>query len=150
MKIFPYQRIVVAVDFSAPSKAAMNHALSLAASTGARVDVVHVIEDSFRATLPWDDDVKARVDALREEEFEAAGRKLSRFVPAKVREEVETFVRSGDVDTEVIKFARSRKADLIVAANIGRRRLGRLVLGSTASSIARESHVPVLLVPASR
>lgn len=145
-----YQRIVVGVDFSLPSRAAMRHAIGLAQHHQAELDVVHVIEDSFRAALPWAENARKHVKELRVAAIEAATKKLEKFVPAASDITVHRSVKTGDVDEEMLKLAKRRRADLIVIANVGRRRMGQFIMGSTAADILRVSQTPVLLVPEAR
>ncbi len=142
-----YKRILVAVDFSEPSEQAMQHAFGLAQASGAQIHVIYVIEDSFRAALPWASEAQAQVERLRAIEFEAANGKLAEFVPSPRDVDVELMVRNGDVEVEVLGYAQEIGADLIVIANVGRRRVGELLLGSSAASLLRTSTLPVLLVP---
>ena len=142
-----HERIVVAVDFSKTSKAAMQYALGIAEKHGASLDVLHVIEDAFRATLPWLKQGQETVKAMRAEALEAAGEKLAKFVPKSSTVPVKTTVKTGEVDEEVLRFAARRKADLIVLGKVGRRRMDEFFVGSAASDIIRLSPIPVLLVP---
>ena len=150
MATVTYRRILAAVDFSAPSRAALRHAIGLAKHHGAHLDVIYVIEDSFRAALPWAEDARKHVAEMRRLETKVATAKLEKFVPAAPGVRVERTVKNGDVDEEVRKFAKRRRAELIVIGNVGRRQLGALLLGSTAADIVRTSRIPVLLVPQTR
>ena len=60
----------------------------------------------------------------------------------------ETLVISGDPAERVLETARGLAADLIVMGTHGRKGLSRLVLGSVAERVVRESPVPVLTVRA--
>jgi nucleotide-binding universal stress UspA family protein len=67
-------------------------------------------------------------------------------IPAAVR--CETLVISGDPAARVLETARGLAADLIVMGTYGHRGLSRLILGSVAERVVRESPVPVLTVHA--
>ena len=45
-----------------------------------------------------------------------------------------------------MRVARERGADLIVISSHGRTGLGRMLFGSTAESVVRHAHCPVLVV----
>ncbi len=57
-------------------------------------------------------------------------------------------VRTGEVVDEILAAAKRFEADLIVIPTHGRRGLKRLMLGSVAERIVRESPVPVLTLRA--
>lgn len=52
----------------------------------------------------------------------------------------------GNDEDEILKFAETRKMDLIVIGAYGHTRIREFILGSTTSHVIRKSHVPVLLV----
>jgi nucleotide-binding universal stress UspA family protein len=59
---------------------------------------------------------------------------------------VDTEVREGPAAVTIIQAAGSLQGPLIVMSSHGRGGLGRLVYGSVADAVLRESHIPVLLV----
>ena len=59
---------------------------------------------------------------------------------------VNTQVRRGEAAEEILKAAREANADVIAMTTHGRSGLGRLLLGSVAETVLRESHLPVLLL----
>jgi K+-sensing histidine kinase KdpD len=54
--------------------------------------------------------------------------------------------RGGTIADAILSQARKAKADLIVIGTHGRRGLSRVLMGSDAEAVVRESRVPVLLV----
>jgi nucleotide-binding universal stress UspA family protein len=144
-----YQRILVPIDSSTPSQAGLDEAIRLAKATGARVLVLHVMDELSSANgfetgqsyctelLPM---MKRRAQALLEKSrarAEAAG------VPAETALS-EGF--RGTVSELIVDKAASWGAGLIVVGTHGRRGIGRFVLGSDAEQILRTTPVPVLLV----
>jgi nucleotide-binding universal stress UspA family protein len=59
---------------------------------------------------------------------------------------VKTEVRRGEAAEEILKAAREAKADVIAMTTHGRTGLGRLLFGSVAETVLRESELPVLLM----
>ena len=57
---------------------------------------------------------------------------------------------SVQTDEEIVAAAKEHNASLIVIGTHGRSGLSRALLGSTAMSVVRESHVPCMLVPPGR
>src|SRR5207244_4373078 len=60
--------------------------------------------------------------------------------------DVETTIVEGHAAAAIIEVAAQRNAGLIVLSSHGRSGLGRLVYGSVADAVLRESKVPVLVV----
>jgi nucleotide-binding universal stress UspA family protein len=59
---------------------------------------------------------------------------------------VTTEVRRGDPVTQILASVRETRADLIVMTTHGRTGFGRLLLGSVAEAVLRQSGVPVILM----
>jgi len=55
-------------------------------------------------------------------------------------------VAHGEPAAEIVRVARERGAGLIVISSHGRTGLGRILFGSTAESVVRHAHCPVLVV----
>lgn len=146
-----YQRILVPVDDSPTSSAALEEAIRLAGLTHARLRLVHVVDEQSFAMAA---DASAGCSGEYLEDLRAVGNALLVRLQAHARRaglEVDTALYdslSGTVHELVVNEACEWPADLIVAGTHGRRGVSRLVLGSSAESIVRLSPVPVLLVRA--
>ena len=57
-----------------------------------------------------------------------------------------TLIREGVADEQIVRAARSKKADVIVLGTHGRTGLARLFLGSVASRVVTAAPCPVLTV----
>jgi nucleotide-binding universal stress UspA family protein len=145
-----YRHILVAVDGSRASSKGLREAIRLAKAEGAKLCIVHVV-DEFQAFASIDGMVAAPgvdlVSGLRKsgEGVLAKAKKLADHagVPASVvlREMV-----SGPAASPIVGEARKLGVDLIVLGTHGRRGVRRLVLGSDAEQVVRTASVPVLLV----
>jgi nucleotide-binding universal stress UspA family protein len=60
--------------------------------------------------------------------------------------DVEEVLAHGDAAGEIVRVARERQIDLIVISSHGRTGWGRMLFGSTAESVVRHAHCPVLVV----
>jgi nucleotide-binding universal stress UspA family protein len=146
-----YQRILVPVDGSPTSKRGLDEAISLAKLTGARMRVMHVIDEPFMA-IGVVDFVGAVGDVMQA--MEDSGKRILGDATAMVRaaglecDSVLGDTLKGRVCDLVTRAAAEWKADLIVIGTHGRRGVNRFVLGSDAEQILRLAPAPVLLVRA--
>jgi len=146
-----YRRILVPVDGSATSTRGLTEAIKLAKLTGARVKVVHVVDEiSFASSMAAAGAYSGEVvDLLRESGAKVLQHAKSRVERNGLRADAELFDSfAGRVCDIVVDAARGWRADLIVLGTHGRRGVGRLMMGSDAELIVRSAPVPVLLVRA--
>lgn len=141
-----WMRICCPVDFSAPSRAALLEAATIAKRCGGELTVLAVAESSRS---------KLATDALVSppELFEAEAEQLRRHVGRLVEEadalapgHVHGETRVGDPASEVLRFVREGNFDLVAMGTHGRKGLKRLVLGSVAERVVREAPCSVLVV----
>jgi nucleotide-binding universal stress UspA family protein len=145
------ERIVVGVDGSEGSAAALAWAVKLADETGARVEAVYVWEPSYAwmdgsywpAIERWSREID-QAQRAADESLDYARREadtgLAEHVPV-----ARTVVWGEPAQT---LCARAREADLLVVGSRGRGRFKGLVLGSVSQQCVREAAVPVVVVPA--
>lgn len=129
-----FRRILVPVDGSSGSERAIPYALELAQVLGAEVVVCQVVTTPVGENSSGDRRHAAQYVSEIAQRFLAAG------VPAK------TEVPRGDPALEIRRTAVDWGVDAIVMATRSRRRLEKLMLGSVADAVVRDSRLPVLLV----
>jgi universal stress protein A len=144
-------KILVPVDFSACSRAALDYAAFLAARFGASIDVLHIWSPPRAA---WGPPYPISVDHDRLVLFERteAGRKMKEFL-AHLEEEgglqVRGRIESGDAYATILNVAAGDDYDLIVMGTHGRTGMTHLLLGSIAESVVRRAPCPVATIRAS-
>lgn len=146
-----YHQILVPVDGSPTSQMALDEAIGLAQLTGARLRLVHVVDEmgyvnGFETAMNYLNEI---IPLMR-----VAGEKLLAHDRQKAQDKgvaVDSVLIDegpGRICDHVAEQARLVKADLIVVGSHGRRGIGRLLLGSDAEQIVRHAPVPVLVVRA--
>ena len=142
-----YQNILVPVDGSETSYAAVAQAAELAKAFGGKITVVQVLAldpyiaaEYISATQTNDLIERARTSVLKTLE-EAAAKFSDLGIPVEAK-----LLEGQVVHREIIREAETSKADLIVIGSYGRTGLKRLFLGSVAQSVLGEAHIPVLVV----
>lgn len=145
-----YDRILVATDGSPTANLGMEQAVGLAKALGSRLHLVHVVNE---ASLVGPYPIGTTFDRMLEE-LQAHGAAVLKTAEAKVRDagiEVDSALLEaygGAAGEPILREAAAWPADLIVCGTHGRRGLRRIVLGSDAEYILRQSPVPVLIVRA--
>jgi nucleotide-binding universal stress UspA family protein len=135
------KEIVVAIDGSEGSEAAIKEAIQLASAVGAQLTFAYVrkppssllgspyYECHLARDLGW---ARAQVDAAlkraREARLEARGEVLE-----------------GNPVDEILSFADNSRADLIVMGSRGHGALAGALLGSVSSGVVQHANVPVLV-----
>lgn len=148
-----FRKILVPIDGSSTSNRGLDEAIGLARDQRAKICLVHVVDELIVsggadgiAYMP-PDYVDDFIRSLR-----VGGKKLLARAQAKVRKHgvaVEAVLletvgsRVADV---IVKQAKQWGADVIVLGTHGRRGLRRVVMGSDAEMVLRETNLPVLLV----
>ncbi|MNX74135.1 putative universal stress protein [compost metagenome] len=146
-----YQTILVAIDGSDCGNLALDEAMRLAAMCNATLHIVHVIDNSY---LKYDmgygnlgDLRPALLEGGRKLLTEAEARAHAGHVTCRA-ELLDELLGLRDVATMINAAAQRAHADVVVLGTHGRRGVRRLVMGSVAEGLVRESKVPVLLVRA--
>jgi nucleotide-binding universal stress UspA family protein len=147
-----YQRILVPIDGSEPSRLAIQQAIKLAKGGVAQVRLLHVVDEYLVGPTFDASYISSAIYADAISAFQAQGRRILDEAAKELRDAgIEahcTFIetigrRPADF---IIEAARDWPADLIVMGTHGRRGLRRLVLGSDAEWVLRAATVPVLMV----
>jgi nucleotide-binding universal stress UspA family protein len=137
--------ILVPLDFSSPSKKALDYAVAFARQFKAKLTLLHVVEPvatpDFAGSFPLAIDDDKQMAAAKDE--------LERVIKAArvPRGSVEKIlVRFGRSFHEIADAARTRKVDLIVISTHGYTGLKHALLGSTTERVVRHAPCPVLVV----
>jgi nucleotide-binding universal stress UspA family protein len=138
--------VLVATDFSPAASAAIDYAAALARSLGARLHLVHVLEEPFVSSPPYEwhlPDTPAR----REERYQRTFIRLSRTADA-FRETVATTVeiRTGALIESIAEASVDYGADLIVLGTRGRRGFRHPLAGDSAERLQQLVKCPILTV----
>jgi len=142
-----YKSILVPTDGSPLSGHAIDEALSLAVSLGARATLLTVIEPFHVIAYAPEQIVETRDAYDRHMRQEAERRMQEGEAKARARSVAcETaIVSSGDPHEAIIATANERGCDLIAMASHGRRGMKALVIGSVTAKVLTHSQVPVLV-----
>jgi nucleotide-binding universal stress UspA family protein len=140
--------ILVAVDFSEGSKAALSQAAFIGKRVGAQLHVMHVW-DAPEFLPPHEKALEVAATPFRTTLKAEADRDLERFVKDAEASGVEVthaFMESGVASSTIVAVAKRQKYDLIVLGTHGRTGVAHTLLGSVAERVVRNAPCPVLTV----
>lgn len=136
---FPYEEILVAVDGSDPSAAAVAAAAEVATRHGASLHLVHVVEESLLGgRVPGD--VETEAGSL----VDAAAESLPSSFSGSVTTSVE---HASTVEKGLLDYVTGNEIDLVVSGSSGGSGLSQHLIGSTTERLIRRASVPVMAVP---
>ncbi len=146
----PPHRLLVAFDFSEPSRRALQLARTLRAGLHAAVDVAHVLADPFaeRNDLPTESIWASEKELMAHEERALQDlRQEVEEVFGPEAQAVGCHVVRGTPVPEVLALAEASGADVLLVGTTGKSGVERALLGSVSLALVRRSPVPVITVP---
>lgn len=136
-------RILLATDFSACARRALDYARFLAEASAARLEILHVLE--FPPGMDPDYAVNVLyLERLRKE----IDQQLEDLVREAARGGIAVTARQavGIASQKINEAAQASEVDLVVLGTHGRTGLAHILLGSTAERVIRTAPCPVLTV----
>ncbi|MCU4414055.1 universal stress protein [Acinetobacter sp. WU_MDCI_Axc73] len=145
-----YHRILVPVDDSPLSDAAVKHAIDVAKAFNSSVTIMSVVAVDPFVGVDFYKVAPAVTEHLFEAEksAEAHLQKISDIFSANEIETNTKIIREEPTAVGILNIADEVNADLIIMGSHGRSGLKKLVLGSVAQKVLAESLIPVLIVKA--
>ena len=142
------RRILHPSDFSKASAAAFTSAVELAKTNGAELVLLHVLAPPL-TLMAGEGYVSPKVYEDLEQSARAyASKELARRV-AKAKKagvHAKAALRDGVAHEQIVRAARSPRADMIVIGTHGRTGLAKLFLGSVAGRVVSTAKCPVMTV----
>lgn len=135
------KRIVVAVDFSSGSIHALEYAISIANIVQADILMLWVDKES-----PPESIYSVTKQDYRGEVIKRFNELVENYQPALTGGKLDFKIRKGKVYSEVVTFARTKKAELIVTGSHGVSGFEEFWIGSNANRIVANAGCPVITV----
>jgi nucleotide-binding universal stress UspA family protein len=145
-------RVLLAVDRSKYSQAALCALIEQVRPERAQVRVLHMVEwnDGLEPAFYFAEGPHAARDVLAaHERADATAEDLVAAATARLREagfQAEPIVQDGDAAAGILQMAEEWHADLVVMGSHGRHGLQRLLLGSVSDVVVRRAGCAVLVV----
>jgi nucleotide-binding universal stress UspA family protein len=136
-----YHDILVTLDATEADRTILEHIVPLAKLCQSRITLLHVA-DGWAARTHGSDAVSKEVHEDRAYLAKVKAELQSKGVPTEAE------LAFGDPATEIIRWVRKRKCDLVAMSTHGHRFIADFFLGTAADTVRHEVEVPVLLIKA--
>jgi nucleotide-binding universal stress UspA family protein len=138
--------IIVPVDFSEVAPILAKWAKGFAKQLNAKIILTYILED-----LSTYEGIFVDLKTLTELEntlYEGAKKSMEDFLKEHFSDfpDVEPVLEKGDVVETILRVAQEKVADLIVIGTHGRKGLDRILFGSVAEGVVKNSPIPVVTI----
>jgi nucleotide-binding universal stress UspA family protein len=139
--------VLVATDFGKASDSALAYGREFARTFGARLHVLHVVENP----MIWAGSESVGVDLVRMQKDleDAAVQQMDRLLTPEDRQQLRavSVIRTGrTAAVEIVSQAKLANIDVIILGTHGRTAVSHMLMGSVAEKVVRLAPCPVLTV----
>ena len=139
----PIRKILVAIDGSDPSYNASTYAIDLAKRNDAELIALHVIYPMYSQYETALSPRPARLKEVTRKEMEEGQQHVDKVkqkaTEKKVSVKTDVIIGITSVVKEIVEYAENKKVDIIVIGSRGMTGFKKLLLGSIASGVVRET-----------
>jgi nucleotide-binding universal stress UspA family protein len=141
-------KVLVAIDGSRFSQAALDSVASRPWPPDTEIRVLHVVEPPSllmgREMAAYDPEFEAVWKALRENAKDIVEKAAAQLRAAKMN--VSTALVEGDPKSQILDLAKEWKADMIILGSHGRTGLNRFLMGSVSQGVVSHAHCSVEVI----
>ncbi|VVC76047.1 TRAP-T-associated universal stress protein TeaD [Aquicella siphonis] len=145
-----FKRIMVAVDTSKSANSALAKAIKLAKEQKAKLCIIHVIDYSPLMMGGEGINIEALQKSTKDLGQIILNRAVARAKRKGMKAETRLIDKSGEsmshIAAMIIKTAKKWRASLLVVSSHAYKGVSRIMLGSVAEEIIRNTNIPVLLI----
>jgi len=139
--ILLFSRILVAIDGSESAKKAFQESIYLAQKCNSKLDVVHVVSCELGGdsaiTFELIDELKNKAEKMLDE---------YKIHATKNNVPIEITIIQGDPTHVINQLAKTKRYDLIIMGNRGKRAFQELLIGSVSQKVMHHASCPVMVV----
>jgi nucleotide-binding universal stress UspA family protein len=155
MKNIIFKKVLIALDYNPTAKKVAEVGYSIANAMGADCLLVHILSTPIIYTSVNYDPIMgfSGFEALENYQLNAdllsksANKYLDKVKKYLGDSNVETIVKDGEFDDQIMETALNYNADLIVMGTHSQQWLEKILVGSTTESIIQISKIPIVIVP---
>lgn len=150
------KNILVALDYSRTAQRVAETGYNLAKAMNARTILLHVVSDyTYYSSLKYSPifgfDAFSNLNIIQtdaDEQLKIASYKyLDKLKHHLGDEAIQTVVKNGECGETILSAATESNADIVVMGTHSRRGFEKLLLGSIAETVLRNSMIPLFIVP---
>ena len=138
-----YKNILVAVDGSSHSERAFNEAIEVAKYSGAKLNILAVINDKELSTSAFS---FSKIYSEEKEQVEKELLKKIHDASLKDLEKIEPFIELGDPRRKIVEFAKDQEIEMIFLGATGKGEIQLTQIGSTAAYVVNEAPCSVTVI----
>ncbi len=143
----PYNRIMIAIDFSEISYYQAKQALSLA-TQDTEIILVHAYEVPNEGIMRYANVSQGLLHEFRSDIRLKAGAEMQSFIARlQTPHHVTSVIQFGIPHSVIREHVESKKPDLLVMGKLGRNRFEEFILGSTSRNTIYETDCDIMIVP---
>jgi nucleotide-binding universal stress UspA family protein len=152
------KKILIALDYNPTAQNIAEKGYELARSMNAEVVLLHVVADyTYYSSLDYSPILgfdqfsnlgAVQMDSVTELENAANGY-LEQMKKQLDDPSIQTLVKDGDAGNAIIEAADNLNASLIVLGSHSRKGLEKILMGSVAEKVLRQSKIPLYIIPVS-
>lgn len=155
MKTIKRNKVIIALDYNPTAQKVAEVGYSIAKSMGAECMLIHILSTPIIYTSVNYDPIMGFSGFEALENYQLNAELLSKSALKyleKVKKhlgnpKIETMIKEGEFDLEIINAATIYKADLIVMGSHSQQWLEKIFIGSTTEGIIQISKIPIVIVP---
>tara|TARA_R100000935_G_scaffold38012_2_gene59305 strand:- start:957 stop:1412 length:456 start_codon:yes stop_codon:yes gene_type:complete len=147
------KKVLICIDYNPTSEMVADMGYQLAKSLDAEVCLLHVIAEVQYYGVQYPtfmgyDGFDTEIDLNMSHEMMKVSENFLKTVKEHLGDEkITTQIEEGNTATVILEYARSWRADVIVLGTHSHSILEKIFIGDVASSILKNSKIPVYMVP---
>jgi nucleotide-binding universal stress UspA family protein len=150
------KKILIAIDYNPTAQNIAQTGYSLAKSMNAEVTLLHVVADyTYYSSLDYSPilgfDSFSNLGMIQTntvtELQNAAGDYLQKIKSFLGDDAIQTMIKDGDSGDSILDAAKETNADIIVMGSHSRHGLDKILMGSVAEKVLRNSLIPLFIIP---
>lgn len=150
------KKILIAIDYNPTAKIIADAGFELAKSMNAEVILLHVVADyTYYSSLDYSPilgfDSFSNLGAIQSNtvmELQNAAKDYLDKIKEQLNDKsIQTMIKEGDTGDAILDAAKESGANIIVMGTHGRRGLDKILMGSVAQKVLKNSNVPMFIIP---
>lgn len=150
------KKILIAIDYNPTAQDIVEAGYSLAKSMNAEITLLHVVADyTYYSSLDYSPimgfDSFSNLGMLQTNtvtELQSAAEDYLQKTKVHLGDPaIKTLVKDGDSGEAILDAAKELNADIIVMGSHSRRGLEKILMGSVAEKVLRNSKIPLFIIP---